>query len=66
MPTLLWRSIYGVLAIAFLQWGFHNSDSGSYYDDGTVNASDIGESNDYTWSDGVYSFDYAESHKVGT
>ena len=33
---------------------------------GTVFASDIGESNDYTRSDGVYSFDYAESHKVGT
>ena len=66
MHTLQWRSIYGVLAIAFLRWGFHNSDSGSYYDDGTVIASDIGESNDYTRSDGVYSFDYAESHKVGT
>ena len=46
--------------------GFHNSDSGSYYDDGTVIVSDLGESNDYTWSDGVYSFDYAESHKVRT
>ena len=31
-----------------------------------VFASDIGESNDYTRSDGVYSSDYAESHKVGT
>ena len=26
------------------------------YDDGTVIASDLGESNDYTRSDGVYSF----------
>ena len=32
----------------------------------TVFASDIGESNDCTRSDGVYSSDYAESHKVGT
>ena len=66
MHTLLWRSIDSVVTIAFLQWGFHNSGSGSYHDDGTVIASDIGESNDYTRSDGVYSFDYAESHKVGT
>ena len=55
--TLLWCFIDGVLTIAFLRWGFQNRILvRSYHDDGTVKASDIGESNNYTWSDGVYSF----------
>ena len=37
--SLLWHPVSGIPTTAFQQWHFHNSDSGSYHDVGTMHAS---------------------------